>query len=214
MAGSGFVRAGSGVVLSKDQALVELAKAAREVLIEVASTYRGTITYRQLGLDVQKRAGVRVGSTPGWQVEVLAMVAHVCHRLAEPALTSLVVNHTDGTVGPPFDEVLRTAGSPAPGADAREAAAAAARLECYRRYAPHVPQDAVPTLVTVRAAQRTPHLTSAPRSRAVAKTTRPVDVTRPRRPVEEHRAAFVVCSSCFLQSPPGAECQNCGAPLR
>ena len=40
MAGSGFVRAGSGMALNKDQALFELAKAARELLIEVAGTYR------------------------------------------------------------------------------------------------------------------------------------------------------------------------------
>lgn len=211
MAGSGFVRAGSGMALNKDQALFELAKAARELLIEVAGTYRATITYRQLGADLQKRAGVRVGSTPGWLVEVLAMVVHVCHRLAEPPLTALVVNHTDGTVGQPYDEALRTAGLPLAGPEAREDAAAAARLECYRRYAPNVPADARPTRVSVQAAQRTPRVTTAPRPAGAA---RPLDASKPRRQVDPQRAPFVVCSSCFLQTPPGAECQNCGAPLR
>ncbi len=223
MAGSGFVRAGSGMALNKDQALFELAKAARELLIEVAGTYRATITYRQLGADLQKRAGVRVGSTPGWLVEVLAMVVHVCHRLAEPPLTALVVNHTDGTVGQPYDEALRTAGLPLAGPDAREDAAAAARLECYRRYAPNVPADARPTRVSVQAAQRTPRVAvprgAVPRgagARVVPapKASKPLDVTRPRRQVDEQRAPFLVCSSCFLQTPPGNECQNCGAPLR
>nr|NLI49874.1 hypothetical protein [Propionibacterium sp.] len=214
MAGSGFVRAGSGMALNRDQALVELAKAARELLLEVAGTYRGTITYRQLAADVQKRAGVRAGSTPGWLVEVLSMVVRVCHRLAEPPLTSLVVHHTDGTVGPAYDEALRTAGLSVADADAREDAAAAGRLECYRRYAPNVPPDAVPTRVTPQAAQRTPRLTTAARGRPAPRASRPLDASKPRRTVDEQRAPFVVCSACFLQTPPGAECQNCGAPLR
>ncbi len=212
MAGVGFVRASSGLAISKDQALVELAKAARDILLEVAATYRGTISYRQLGIDTQRRAAIRCGSTPGWLAGCLAMVAHVCHRLAEPALTSLVVNHEDGTVGEPFDEVLRTAGLPAPSsAEAREQAAAASRLECYRRYAPGVPDDAVPTLVTPQAAQRTPRVKGAPAPRV--QRTKPIDASRPLRPADENRAAHVLCSSCFLQTPPGAECQNCGAPL-
>ena len=214
MAGAGFVRSGSGMALSRDQALIELAKAAREILLEVAATHRGTIRYRQLALDVQRAAGVRAGSTPGWLADTLAMVVHVCHRLAEPPLTSLAVNDADGTVGPAYDEVRRTAGLPLlPDADARELAAAASRLECYRRYAPGVPEDARPSLVTPQAAQRTPSVPSArpARGRAKAQPARPAAARR--RP-EENRAPFVLCPSCFLQTPPGAECQNCGAPLR
>ena len=86
MAGVGFVRATSGMALSRDQALVELAKATRDLLLEVAATYRATITYQQLGVEVQRRAGIRAGQTPGWLMDVLAMVVHVCHRLAEPSL--------------------------------------------------------------------------------------------------------------------------------
>lgn len=214
MVGAGFVRASSGLAIAKDQALVELAKAARDILLEVAGTYRATITYRQLGTDVQRRAAIRCGSTPGWLVGVLAMVAHVCHRLAEPALTSLVVGHEDGLVGPAFDEVLRTSGLPAAAsAQAREQAAAASRLECYRRYAPGVPEDAEPTLVTVAAAQRTPTVKGTPRAKAAVKP-KPLNADRPRRAIDENRAPHVVCSSCFLQTPPGEECQNCGAPLR
>jgi len=211
------------MALSRDQALVELAKATRDLLLEVAATYRATITYQQLGVEVQRRAGIRAGQTPGWLMDVLAMVVHVCHRLAEPSLTALVVSATDGAVGQAFDEVRRTEGLPPfPDADARELAAAASRLECYRRYAPNVPEDAVPTLVTAAAAQRTPTLrsprgraapsgTSSAATRATPKATKPAPVRR--RPADENRAPFVVCSSCFLQTPPGEECQNCGAPL-
>lgn len=214
MAGAGFVRSGSGIALSRDQALVELAKAARELLLEVAATYRGTISYRQLGADVQRAAGVRAGSTPGWLTDTLAMVAHVCHRLAEPPLTALVVNDADGTVGPAFDEVIRTAGlPPVPDAAAREQAAAASRLECYRRYASRVPADARPALVTPAAAQRAPQLAAA-RAPRIKGAPEPARAPAARRRPEENRAPFVVCSSCFLQTPPGPECQNCGAPLR
>jgi hypothetical protein len=150
--------------------------------------------------------------------EVLAMVVHVCHRLAEPALTSLVIDGADGRVGEAFDEVRRTEELP-PFADAeeREQAAAASRLDCYRRYAPNVPEDARPTLVSAAAAQRTPTLKAPARSVGSgrpARAPRPIIAARPRRPTDHNPAAFVVCSSCFLQTPPGAECQNCGAPLR
>lgn len=39
-----FVRASSGQAVQRDQAMVELAKAAREILLEIAATYRGSIT--------------------------------------------------------------------------------------------------------------------------------------------------------------------------
>jgi len=221
VAGVGYVRAISGISLSRDQALVELAKAARDLLLEVAATYRATITYQQLGVEVQRRAGIRAGQTPGWLADVLAMVVHVGHRLAEPSLTALVIGATDGAVGPAFDEVRRTEGLPPfPDDDARELAAATSRLECYRRYAPNVPQDAVPTLITAAAAQRTPALRTPRGTRPAAsgqgrtaapRAAKPAPVKR--RPPDENRAPFVVCSSCFLQTPPGSECQNCGAPI-
>lgn len=230
----GFVRASSGLAVSRDQALVELAKAARDVLLEVAATYRATISYKQLAVDTQRRAAIRAGTTPGWLVDTLAMVVHVCHRLAEPPLTSLVVNHEDGRVGSAYDEVLTTAGLPLLDADARERAAAASRLECYRRFAPGVPEDAVPTLVSVAAAQRTPSVRASRAGRASGTSTgraasgagrtaaAPVRATPRSKPIdptkkwaaEDSRAAYVLCPSCFLQTPPGAECQNCGAPLR
>jgi len=222
VASAGFVRASSGVALSHDQALVELGKAARELLLEVAATYRATISYHQLGVDVQRAAGIRAGHTPGWLVEVLTTVVHVCHRLAEPPLTSLVVGATDGLVGPAYDEVPRTEGLPPfADADARELGAAAGRLECYRRYAPSVPADAVPTLVSPDAAQRTPSLRSARPTRASgqAGSAKPVRAARAsvapraRRDPDSNPAPFVLCSSCFIQTPPGDECQNCGAPL-
>ncbi len=216
----GYIRSSTRQALSPDQAQVELAKAARDILLQVASTYRATITYTQLASDVQRRAGVRAGTTPGWLSETLAMVAHVGHRLAEPALTSLVVHREDGRVGADFDEVRRTEGLPPfRDADERESAAAVSRLECYRRFAPGVPEDAAPILVSTDAARRTPSIgapraarTAAARASAPRQPARPKPVA-PRNPGDVNRAPHVLCPSCFLQTPPGAECQNCGAPL-
>lgn len=222
MAGEGFVRVGSGMAINRDQALIELARAIRDILLGVATTFRGTITYQQLGVEAQRKARVNAGQTPGWLMDALAMVVHVSHRLAEPALTALVVSAVDGTVGEAYDEVRRTEGLPLlPTVRERELAAAASRLECYRRYAPHVPDDATPTLVTPAAAQRAPRVAqtrpagvSAPGSRTTGAARPPArPSTARRRPPDENRAPHVLCSSCFLQTPPGAECQNCGAPL-
>lgn len=207
-----FVRATSGQALQRDQAMVELAKAAREILLEIAATYRGSITYRQLGIEVQKRAGVRVGRVPGWVVAVVTMVARVSHRLGEPPLTSLVVSHEDGRVGPAYDEALRLAETPAADADAREAAAAEGRLECYRRYAAAVPEDAEPALVTLAAAGRLARVKPAP----AASTTSAKAAAKPAKKRIDptiNLAPHVVCSSCFIETPPADECQNCGATL-
>jgi len=217
------VRVSSRLAVTRDQALVELGKVARELLLQVASTYRATITYHQLGVETQRKAGIRAVQSPDWLHDVLDTVVHVCHKLPEPPLTSLVVD-ADGHVGAPYDEVLRTEGLPVLSDPLeREQAAAASRLECYRRFAPHVPYDATPILVTPAAAHRAPVLKTPvrpSRTRAASgtpakpKPAKPMDASRPRRDPDEYRAARVLCSSCFLQSPPGAECQNCGAPLK
>mgnify|MGYP001010702554 CR=1 FL=1 len=60
MAGVGFVRATSGMALSRDQALVELAKATRDLLLEVAATYRATITDRTPWLDPARPGELRL----------------------------------------------------------------------------------------------------------------------------------------------------------
>lgn len=214
MAGTEFVKVGSPIALNRDQALVELARAIHEILLEVAGTFRATITYTQLGVDAQRRTNIRAPQGPGWLLDALDMVVHVVHRLAEPPLTALVVA-SDGTVGRAYDEVRRTEGlRELSDPTEREQAAAESRLECYRRYAPNVPADAQPTLVTPAAAQRTPRL-KAERTPATRRPAAPKSVAPARRrDPEENRAPHVLCSSCFLQTPPGDECQNCGAPLR
>lgn len=217
----GFARVGSPVPLNRDQALVELARAIHEILLEVATTFRSTITYQGLATEAQRRTHIRAGQPAKWLPAAITMVVRVTHRLAEPPLTALVVSSTDRTVGPLFDEVRRTEGVPVlSDPDEREQAAAVARLECYRRYAPHVPDDAAPILVTPAAAQRsaqvrTPRATAARPATKAAKAAKPAKAAAPRRrDPDENLAPHVLCSSCFLQTPPGDECQNCGAPLR
>jgi hypothetical protein len=198
-----YVRTASRLGLAPDQAQVELAKAARELLLGVASKFRATITDRELAANVQRRARISVSGSDDWLGEILKMVVHVCHQIAEPPLTSLVVRSEDGHVGEVFDEVRRTQELPLVSDDAeREEVAAMARLDCYRRFAPEVPADAKPTAPTQSAAA----------SRRVAGS-RARPTVRPRRDPSENRAPFVLCPSCFIQTPPGVECQNCGTPL-
>lgn len=217
MSHAGFVRSSSRQVLDRDLALMELAKAGREVLIEVAASYRSSISYGQFAAETQRRAGIKASQPDEWLPEVLRIIVTVTHRLAEPVLTSLIVK-ADGQVGRPYDVVLDLQELPRRDADARELAAAASRLECYRRYAPHVPADAVPTLISAAAAARTPTIKSTlGRPVRGAGAAKPDAVRRPaapkRRDPNENRAPHVLCPSCFIQTPPGLECQNCGASL-
>ncbi|WP_147675061.1 hypothetical protein [Nigerium massiliense] len=227
------MRVATGVNLERDQAQVELAKACRDVLLDAASSHETIVTVKQLADAAQSRSGIRVGRpVDAWLGEALTMVAHVGQRLGEPALTSLVVG-PDGSPVAAYDESLRIAGLPVVSGEARERQAAAARLECYRRFADDVPEDAEPVvgpLVVgpVRSGQRVkatragsarrPEARAASRAGGASARTeaggRSAKPARPRRDPDENRAPFVVCSSCFLQTPPGDECQNCGAPLR
>jgi hypothetical protein len=75
-----------------------------------------------------------------------------------PALSSLVVTATDGTVGAGFDEVLRASGQEILATSLeRERAAAVERLACYRASG-DVPADAEPTLTAKYEAQVNPVL--------------------------------------------------------
>ncbi|HEX5968865.1 MAG TPA: hypothetical protein VFY88_10330, partial [Intrasporangium sp.] len=130
------------------------------------------------------------------------MIAQANHLRDEPALASLVVHKHDGRVGAGYDEVRRLAGQP-PIADEmeRENHAAAARLECYRRWCDDVPADARPTLVTpshpVRAA--TPGRSA---SKAAPASSRATSRSR-----EERRGG--ICPTCFMEMPVAGPCPNC-----
>lgn len=139
------------------------------VLQDVARTYGNYITYKALANRVFDITGVRTDMlVQNLSSKLLNRVILICRERNLPALTSLVVAATDGTVGPGFDAVLRAAGREVPETPVeRERAAAAERLECYRAYCPDVPADAVPRLTPVYEARVNPAKKEAPKPRPV-----------------------------------------------
>lgn len=163
-------------------------KHAYDVLVETAGRYNAVITYSDLAEQVQARSGLRTTSPQhGWIGQVLALIAHQNHRKDEPPLTALVVHKHDGQVGKGYDEVLRVAGlKPIDDPVDRENHAAAARLDCYRRWCPDVPDDAKPTL---------------------ARRVRSAPAARREKTAEVRRGG--VCPTCFMEMPLSGDCPNC-----
>lgn len=195
-------------------------KHAYEVLVETAGRYNAVIDYADLAEQVQQRSGLRTTASTGtWLPGVLSLVAYQCHRLADPALTALVI-HKGGRVGGAYNEVLRIAGlQPIDDEDARELHAAGARLECYRRWGADVPADATAAMPALpsRGHRTTGHLSgqgpstrtrgahaSSTGSRASRTATRPKAA---RTSTEARRGA--ICPTCFMEMPLAGPCPNC-----
>jgi hypothetical protein len=145
------------------------AEAAVPVLQEVAGTYGNYITYGGLATRVFDITGVRTDMlVQNLSSKLLDRVIRICRERSLPALSSLVVSATDGTVGTGFDAVLRVGGREVPETPLeRERAAAAERLECYRAYCPDVPADAAPQLTPAYEARVNPVRKETPRPKPV-----------------------------------------------
>lgn len=124
------------------------AQASVSVLQEVASTYGDYITYSDLASRVFEATGTSTRMlVQNLTSRLLNRVIHICLEENLPALSSLVVSATDGTVGRGFDAVLRAAGKDIPQSELeRERAAAVERLECYKQCGADVPTNAEPQL--------------------------------------------------------------------
>ncbi len=145
------------------------AQAAVPVLQEVAGTYGNFITYKDLANRVFKETETSTRMLiPNFSSRLLNRVIQICLEQELPALSSLVVNASDGTVGPGFDAVLRASGRDVPGTVLeRERIAAAERLECYRRCGAEVPADAEPRLTPVFEARVNPPKKAEPKPKPV-----------------------------------------------
>lgn len=137
-------------------ALEQWVPVAIDRLTEVAKTYNGYITYKQLTGAVQETTGItHNGGIQNWSGQLLEPIVLHCHRKALPPLTALCV-HADGTVGIGYRAVLREAGEPIPETLGElDDHAAAARLDCYRFFGAELPAGGgEPTLTPkVRAAR-------------------------------------------------------------
>ena len=196
-----YFRSIDSTPVSTEEALREWAEATYNVLVGIASRYGRVISPYQLAALVQERTGVRsTEPAPSWLGRVLTIVVHRCHATDEPPLTSLVVNRSNGTVGPAYSEVQRVAGSRALNDLAREKAAAQGRLDSYRRYATDVPANAAPVMPSTFRARRDRPV----RTPRAAAPKRPVVAEVPDVPTSR------ICPRCYLETPIEGDCQNCG----
>ncbi len=187
--------------VTSDEAVRSWAAEAHELLIRVGSRYNKVIGQSELVSRVQELTGVRTDvPSAEWFPKLLQLIVHRCHATGEPPLTSLVVNPLDGAVGVAYAEVLKLQGLAASNALAREKHAAAARLDCYLRYASDVPANATPQITQQVLRATTP---VRPRS-TTPRTPRP-----PAKPDVPDKPLNRVCPTCFLETPLSGECQNC-----
>lgn len=177
--------------MTRDEAEAVWTPAAREILTRVAGTYQGLIQYNELAAEVQETTGVHTRKqVRSWIGPVLARVAALNEASDEPPLASLVVNKSDGTVGPAYDEVLRVTGADGIADPVlREKHAAEARLECYRWAGATLPDDGGKAALSPRYEQIQARLR------------------------KERRAAELdapsICPTCNMSIPPTGLCDNC-----
>lgn len=180
----------SGGRISAEEAWNIWARHGYDILVAVAQSYHGLITYKELGEQVQASSGIRTSALlHNWIGSVLGRIVRESHRRGDPPLTALVVHTDDGKVGAGYKEVLEVAGEP-PVEDEmeRETHAANARLTCYRHFdAVGLPPDGDRLALAPRLE------VAVPRQRARA--------PEPRRPL---------CPTCHLQLPATGTCDTCG----
>lgn len=156
---------------------------AHELLLETATTYNRTTTYKELTELVQERSGIRTTMLIGnWSGKLLEQVAQRAADAGEPPLTSLCV-HQDGTIGDGYRTAPKSVSVEADADD--EDIAAHHRLLCYRAYAADLPADGGLPQLTHQVAQR--------RSRLTKKQDRPRTVC-PLHHIELPAAG--VCAEC------------------
>jgi hypothetical protein len=161
--------------------------AAVAVLERVAHTYRETISYKDLGEEVQVETGIRTRVLlMNWIGQVLGGVSQISHRRGQPMLSALCV-HSDGTVGEGYGQaILDNYGGPLP--EDLDMHAAEERFHCYQSFGADLPSDGGRPALTPQVAARRDWL--ARQSRAEVPSS--------------------LCPSCNLALPVSGVCDNCG----
>jgi hypothetical protein len=162
--------------------------AAIPVLERVAGTYNATISYKQLGNEVQEVTGIHTRSLlMNWIAQVLGGVSRISHERGQPMLSALCV-HSDGTVGDGYGvAVVDNYGGPPP--SDLDMHAAEERLRCYQSLGADLP-----------AGGGRPALT-------------PQVVTRRARAAKQARAdaPVILCPSCNLTLSVSGICNECNS---
>jgi hypothetical protein len=160
--------------------------AAIPALERVAGVYHATITYLDLGEQVQDRSGIRTRMLlMNWIGQVLGGVSRTSHGKGQPLLSALCVR-ADGTIGEGYALAVEENYGTRPGD--LEMHAAEERLRCYQFFGAALPPGGgVPA--------HTPQVAARRASRAAQ--AKPDPAGRP------------CCPSCNLALPVSAVCDNC-----
>lgn len=164
------------------------AKAAYDILVDVAGEYHGVVEHTRLGEQIQERSGVTTTKVVrSWLGGTLELVVDRCLTEDIPPLTSLVVRRDTGMVGDMYDAVLTATGAGLIEDEMkREKHAAQSRLECYQwANAADLPADG-------GRAALTPKLAASAARKAKA-----------------NRPAPKVCATCNMVLLPTGECDYC-----
>ncbi|MEU8921835.1 hypothetical protein AB0D10_13000 [Kitasatospora sp. NPDC048545] len=204
----GYWRVSDGVAVGATQAHIVWTRAAYPALVEVAGRYHAVISYADLAEALQEASGVRTRvNHRHWIGKVLSLVVLEAHRRGDPPLTALVVNATDGKVGPAYQEVLAVAGQPPLVEEMdREQHAAAARLACYRHFGADLPADGGTPALAPRLLASVARKKAAPRTAAATTTTTTGAAAAVPRPP-------AICPTCFLELPATRVCDSCGETI-
>lgn len=183
----GTYRVSDGSRVEFAAAVAAWTAAAVPVLERVARTYHATISYKELGEEVQHVTGIRTRVLlMNWIGQVLGGVSRISHRRGQPMLSALCV-HSDGTVGEGYGQaILDNYGGPLPGD--LDMHAAEERLRCYQSFGASPPPGGGRPALTSQVAARRAWL--ARQSRADTPSS--------------------LCPSCNLALPVSGVCDNCG----
>ena len=134
----GTYRVSDGSRVEFPAAIAAWTSAALPVLERVAGSYHATITYKELGKEVQEATGIKTRVLlMNWIGQILGGVSRESHRKGQPMLSALCV-HSDGTVGNGYAEAIaENYGGPST-ADL-DMHAAEERLRCYRYFGADLP---------------------------------------------------------------------------
>lgn len=134
-------------------ALAAWTAAAVPVLERVARTYNATISYKDLGEEVQLDTGIRTRVLLMNGIgQVLGGVSRISYRRGQPMLSALCV-HSDGTVGEGYGQaILDNYGGPLPGD--LDMHAAEERLRCYQSFGADLPPGGGRPALTPQVAAR------------------------------------------------------------
>lgn len=181
-----------GTPVALDDAKFEWAHHGYDVLVGVAREAQGRITYPDIADTVQSGTGIRTEiPLMEWVDTSLTLVAEMCLRNGEPALTALVVETDTLEVSDGYASAYSLIGQPLPRNLQR--AAAEMRSACYDHFSRREARGWDKTKLTGRVA-----------------TPRPAPVRSPvRQRLRVDAVAPKVCASCRLELLPSGRCGYC-----